>query len=165
MEDGQTLQQVIDKWSSDPGLRKNRGITGFFPVTDRRPIGEIASEMEVGQQYGPVKTSDGFVYFELLGRKDEGTAIDTAGDARWRSARDELLRMKQKGILDTFLAQVGQERGFVVYEDRLKKISVSSVPMMTFRMVGFGGRMVAVPFVQKELNWLDINPPAQKILP
>ena len=73
--------------------------------------------------------------------------------------------MKQKKTLDVFLAQIGQERGFMVYGDRLKQIEVSPIPMMTFRLLGFGGRMFAVPFVQKQLDWLDIEPPEEKILP
>lgn len=166
LERGLTFQQVIDKWSSDPEAKVRNGVTERFPITGRPPIGEIASQMEIGQRYGPVRIPQGVLYFELLARDSNAVpTVDTTSEGRKQSAREELTRVKQKRMLDLFLAQIGQDRGFMVYEDRLKRIEVSPIPMMTFRLLGFGGRMIAVPFVQKQLDWLDIEPPQEKILP
>ena len=37
--------------------------------------------------------------------------------------------------------------------------------MMTYRLLGFGGRMFEVPFVEKLIDWLNVEPPGNKILP
>jgi parvulin-like peptidyl-prolyl isomerase len=166
LEQGLSFEQAIEKWSNDPAMKAKKGVSGFFPITERSPVGEIASQMEIGRRYGPVRVPQGVLYFELLARQPAaGQPTDTSFEARKQSAREELGRMKQKRTLDLFLAQIGQERGFMVYEDRLKQIEVSPIPMMTFRLLGFGGRMFAVPFVQKQLDWLDIEPPQERILP
>jgi hypothetical protein len=166
LEQGMSLEDAIEKWSNDPASKARKGISSLFPVTDRLPIGEIASQMKIGERYGPVRVPNGVLYFELVARQPAtDQPADTALAAQKMSAREELMRMKQKRKLDLYLAQIGQERGFMVYEDRLKKIEVSPIPMMTFRLLGFGGRMFAVPFVQKQLDWLDIDPPTEKILP
>jgi hypothetical protein len=44
-------------------------------------------------------------------------------------------------------------------------LDVTTIPMMTYRILGFGGRMLAVPFVVPELDWLDVNEPDQRIQP
>jgi hypothetical protein len=37
--------------------------------------------------------------------------------------------------------------------------------MMTFRILGFGGRMLAVPFVTPELDWLGVDVPKGNTVP
>jgi len=37
--------------------------------------------------------------------------------------------------------------------------------MMTFRLLGFGGRMFAAPFVPSELDWVNIDPPSTPVIP
>jgi hypothetical protein len=35
--------------------------------------------------------------------------------------------------------------------------------MMTFRILGFGGKMPAVPFVDPQLDWLDVETPKEVV--
>jgi hypothetical protein len=67
--------------------------------------------------------------------------------------------------MDLYLSQEAEQRGYAVYEDRFNKLTVSPIPMMTFRKLGFGGRMFEVPFVEKQIDWLNVEPPGNKILP
>ena len=62
--------------------------------------------------------------------------------------------------MDLFLAQVGEKRGFDVFQDRLARIKVTPIPMMSFRILGFGGRMFAMPFVDRQIDWINVEPPA-----
>jgi hypothetical protein len=165
LEKGVSLDSVIRQWSVDSVARKNGGISDFFPITEHQPIGELAWEMEIGQRFGPFSIPEGAFYFELLAKKIETTPDDTSAAAEKREARTELLRMKQKKTLNLYLSQVGEQRGYAVYEEEFKKISVSPIPMMTFRKLGFGGRMFEVPFVEKQIDWLNVEPPGNKILP
>jgi hypothetical protein len=55
------------------------------------------------------------------------------------------------------LASIAKEKGVDIYTDRLKALKVTSIPMMSFRILGFGGRMLAVPFVTPELDWLGVD--------
>ncbi len=72
---------------------------------------------------------------------------DTTVAAKFRDARAELMSLKARRQVSLFLAKAGQERGFEAYTDRLSQMKVSNVPMLTYRFLGFGGRMFAVPFV------------------
>jgi hypothetical protein len=81
------------------------------------------------------------------------------------AAAAELLRMKQRRLVTMFLSQSANRRGFDLYQDRLARLSVSPVPMLAFRFLGFGGRMFAVPFVDPQLDWLNVEPPEEILLP
>jgi hypothetical protein len=164
LESGKRMEEVIMRWCSDPELRQRKGISNLFPITDRSPIGELASQMTPGQRYGPLKDSTGYVYFELLSKETKGDVNDTSLASRMAAAKKELIRMKEKRMLTLFLAQSGHTRGFDIYQDRLMKLQVSTTPMMTFKIVGFGGRMFAVPFVDPQYEWLTVTPPSEKLV-
>ena len=162
LEQGASFIDVIDRWSVDQESRSRQGVTPFFPITERPPIGGIAWELNVGERYGPVRDSSGLVLFELLAKK----RTDVQGDsARLALARKDVLAMKQKRKLTLFLAQVAARRTYDIYADRLQGLKVSPVPMMTYRLVGFGGRMFAVPFVEKNIEWVDTEPPREPVVP
>jgi parvulin-like peptidyl-prolyl isomerase len=165
LEGGMPFETVVEKWSNDGEARKRKGLSEFFPITERPPIGEIASHMDIGQRYGPVRMNDGVLVFELVAKRDAVLPSDTSSASGMEKAAGEVLAMKQRRTLDLFLAQLGGRYGYTIYQDRLLRIPVTPVPMMTFRILGFGGRMFAVPFVEKQLDWLNIEPPSSIIVP
>jgi hypothetical protein len=161
---GDSFEETIDRWSGDADLRRNKGIVDYFPISEHPPVGEIAWEMNVGERYGPIPVGEEYVYFELLG-KDEPLRLDSAAVSRHDEARKEAFRMKLKRTTDLFLAQAGEKRGFDIYQESLAKLAVSPVPMMTFRLLGFGGRMFGTPFVPPELDWVNVDPPSSPVIP
>jgi hypothetical protein len=164
LQKGVPWGEVVRRWSNDAGAKRRGGFSDMFSVAERPPIGDIASQMQVGERYGPFPVNGGFLTFDLVA-KGALAPGDTALASRLDVARKELLSMKQKRTISTFLAQIGQARGYTIYQDRLQQIPVSPVPMLTFRILGFGGRVLEVPFVDRQLDWLDIEPPSTKILP
>ena len=73
--------------------------------------------------------------------------------------------MKERRTLSLFLARTAADRGVEIYQDRLSHINVTPIPMLAYRLLGFGGRMFDVPFVQPQLDWIDVDPPKEVILP
>jgi hypothetical protein len=164
LRQGASFEQTIERWSGDADVRRNKGIVDYFPISEHPPVGEIAWEMNVGERFGPIPVGEEYVYFELLG-KDKPLLLDSAGVTRHDAARKEAFRMKLKRTTDLYLAQAGEKRGFDIYQESLVKLAVSPVPMMTFRLLGFGGRMFATPFVPPELDWVNVDPPSSPVIP
>lgn len=164
LQSGKRMEEVIARWCSDPRLRERKGISDPFPISERYPIGDLAWQMLEGERYGPIKDASGFLYFELLSKERRSEQTDTGYVGKKEKATKELLRQKDKRLVNVFLAQAGEARSYMVYQDRLSRIKVSSIPMMTFRVLGFGGRMFAVPFVDRQIDWLNIEPPPGKIV-
>jgi parvulin-like peptidyl-prolyl isomerase len=165
LEHGASLVSVIRARSNDPEARSREGAYGFFPITERYPVGETAWRMEPGERFGPVAVRGGYLYFELLEKKSGPRTLDSAAAARFAAATTEMLRLKQNRKVSLFLARLGEVKGVDVFEDRVKMISVTPVPMMTYRILGFGGRMFEVPFVERQIDWLSIESPSSQISP
>lgn len=165
LQRGISFERVIETRSNDAEAKRNKGLTHPFLITDRSPFGGIAWQMDIGQRYGPVRLDGGIYYFELVSKKADPVLADTSFAARKEKADKELLAMKQKRTITLFISQVAEKRGFEIYQDRLLKLNVMPIPMMTFRFLGFGGRMFEVPFVDPQLQWLDVEPPKETVLP
>jgi parvulin-like peptidyl-prolyl isomerase len=161
---GMPFADAVHRWSIDTLTKAQDGLTNYFPINERPPFGEIAERMEKGETYGPIIHEGGYVFFRLEGKRKSGIA-DTMFSTQYLKAKTNLVNMRQKQILNLLLAQSGEERGFAVYEEALKQIKVTPIPMMTFRILGFGGRMFEVPFVDPQIDWLNIDPPKTKVLP
>jgi hypothetical protein len=102
---------------------------------------------------------------QLAAKRNAPDRKDTALVGRFERGRLEVLRMKQQRVLTLFLSQSARARGFDVFADRLKALTVTTTPMLAYRLLGFGGRMFEVPFVEPQLEWLETDPPSQTILP
>ncbi|MDD8017815.1 MAG: peptidylprolyl isomerase [Bacteroidota bacterium] len=165
IQKGVTFEDAIHRWSIDTLTRNQGGKTEYFPITMHPPVGDLAWRMNIGQVYGPVSVDNGYLLFEVLDKTKQPPLNDTAFASQFESAKNKLLNLKYKRTLNLFLAQTGEDRGFTIFEDRLKSISVTPIPMMTFRILGFGGKMFEVPFVDPQLDWLNVDPPKTKILP
>jgi parvulin-like peptidyl-prolyl isomerase len=165
LQRGASMEDVVRKWSNDAAARESGGLSRYFPVTDRAPIGEIASRLSTGERYGPLSLPGGPVFFELTGRKSAPLDRDTSLARRFTQARQESLERRARRGVTLRLASMAKEKGVDVYTDRLKALKVSPIPMMTFRVLGFGGRMLAVPFVTPELDWLSVDVSKENTVP
>jgi parvulin-like peptidyl-prolyl isomerase len=164
MERGLPFAEAVKKWSSDPSAPMTGGLTNFFTLTDRPVIGAAAAAMSIGERFGPIKENRDIVYCELVGKRNAPLEGDTAFAARFAAASKDAIGLKGRRKVSLILSRLGRQEGVDVYEDRVKAIQVSPIPMMTFRILGFGGRIPAVPFVEPQLDWLDVKPEEQ-ILP
>jgi parvulin-like peptidyl-prolyl isomerase len=162
---GEDFGTVVRRWGADSTARARGGETGFFPVTDRALLGAFTATLDSGQRYGPVSIPGGYMLVEVTGKRIAGAQSDSLALRDEEQARQDVTALKRQGLLNTFLAQSARRRGFDVYTDRLRAISVTSIPMLTYRILGFGGRMFEVPFVDPQIQWLNIEPPPEPVLP
>lgn len=165
LQGGASFEDVAARWSDNEELRRNKGVLEYFPITEHPPVGELAWELSIGERYGPVSVGHEYVYFELLDKDQTSLSKDSAAAGLRDSIKAELFRMKVKRTTDLLLAQAGERRGFSIYQESLMNIEVSQIPMMTYRLLGFGGRMFAAPFVSKQLDWLNVEPPTSVVVP
>jgi hypothetical protein len=165
LDAGGSFEEAVARFSSDPVAHTTGGLTNFFPVSERQPIGSIAATMKVGQIYGPLRDSLGLLLFRLEEQRKTRDPADTSSARAFETARKELLRMKRQRATTLLISRAAKDRGVEVYEDRLKHLTVTPFPMVAYRFLGFGGRMFEVPFVEPQLEWLETEPPSERILP
>ena len=160
LQKGKNFGEIVMKYSEDIGKAGGGIVT--LPITSR-PVGPIAYTLSPGQIHGPLKLGERYLVLQLV-EKDTLT-LKGAGltDGQVDEAKKEVSRMKQRKTLDQFLAAQGRKRGFTVFQDQVDRVSVSAIPMMTFRLLGFGGRMMEVPFLDRQLDWLNTDVPEDLI--
>lgn len=161
---GVSFEKVTERYSIDSSSRNSGGVTPAFPVSERPPLGEIAWQMKAGERFGPIPLEGKYIYFELV-KKDFPATADSVLAGRFEKTKREFLQAKFRSTVNSVLAQAGVDRGFSVFEDRVKQLKVTPFPMVTFRILGFGGRMFEVPLLEKQLEWLDTEPPRTKVVP
>jgi len=164
LDRGEPLEAVSVRWSGDSVLRAQRGMSDPFQISERPPLGELAWQMRPGERLGPLHIGNEYVYFELISKDSSSNRTGVQRAEAFEAARKEARRQKEKRVLDLFLAKSAETRGFAIYQDRLLNLKVSWTPMMTFRILGFGGRMFAVPFVDPQTDWMNVEPPAGQIV-
>jgi hypothetical protein len=165
LEKTKSLEQTIVKWSCDPHAKETGGVTPYFSILSRQPIGALAWQMQKGERYGPVTLQTGPIIFELVDKKIPAEVSDTGFATRFNSAKEGYVRLKQRGVLNVFLSRLGRKMGFTIFNDRLERIELTSVPMVTYKILGFGGKIFAVPFVSRQIEWLNVDNPEKIPLP
>ncbi|MFA6457226.1 MAG: peptidyl-prolyl cis-trans isomerase [Bacteroidota bacterium] len=165
IRNGGSFTDAVKRWSLDTLTKANGGLTDYFLISEHPPIGELAWRMEPGETYGPIMMDGKYILFRLEAKDSLATFADSAMSARFTDAGPKVSSLKAKRTLNLFLAQLGKNNGFTIFEDRLKQVKVTPIPMMTFKILGFGGRMFAVPFADPQLEWLNVEPPAETVFP
>ncbi len=126
-----------------------------YSIGDQPPIGALAWRTDVGRWYGPVRNRDGYLAFNVIEKKVPPEAADSLFARKAAEMRSVLLSAKKRGRLNSAIAALARESGYTVFEDRLRDLKVTRIPMVTFKVIGFGGRMFAVPFIDRQIEWLD----------
>jgi hypothetical protein len=162
---GESFENVINKRSAEDNSNLKIGITEEFPINKRLPVGLIAWNMKISERHGPIRLNGEYIYFELLKKMVPAGLDDSSFTSLVQKSVSEVRKLKQKQLNDLSIAKAAQQRGYDIYEDRLKQLKVSNVPMMTYRILGFGGKMFAAPFVTRNIDWVGIENPESIPLP
>lgn len=164
LDRGVPFSQVVQQYSKDPDERRREGLSDFFPVTERPPLGELAAQMAPGQYYGPLPLADGIVLFQLVAKQDSVTQDSTLAAKKERTTADLRRRLVDDAVEKT-IASAAARLGYSIFSDRLHAIKVSPVPMMTFRVLGFGGRLFAAPLLPRLYQWVTMEGPKPTVAP
>ncbi len=148
------------KWAAE----KN-GEFGFFPSTMYGAIGETAAKMEIGEIFAPIETKDGYSIIKLLDKKLEApSSVQNYEDIK-EKVRTELKEKKFNEYRDKFVAKLAQNYVKKINYELLNSVKVTSLNMFTYRFMGFGGRLTAVPLINRYTNWYNEWLKFQKQIP
>jgi len=123
------------------------------PLNMAGAYGTIAWNLTPGTWSNPAKLDTVSVVVQLIRRYDPPRPPASV----WDSLTARVREAKINRTLDVTIAGLARKNNVVLYDDVLPSVRVSSVPMMTYRILGFGGRMFAVPFVRPFTGWVDVE--------
>lgn len=86
---------------------------------------------------------------------ESGASPDSAQAAMRRAAHE----------VNRYIASLAERQTVRIDFDRLKRVSMTPMPMVTRRFIGFGGAMMAVPMLPQLWDWLEFWMKAEQIQP
>jgi len=163
---GKDINKLAVKYSKLKWAKKNKGELGWFPATAYGEIGRIASKMEIGKVYGPLKTEKGYAIFKLIDKKKEKINPPSKSFAEIKnSLRNELAQRKLYKSFIKRTVKFAEQIKISINYDLLKKIKLTNINSFAIRYLGFGGKITAVPILAPFYDWVNVLKSGKQILP
>ncbi len=126
-------------------------------------LGAVLAEMPDGKVYGPLLIKGKYTIFRVLGKKS--TLLKGAVRNSIQDAKNLLLAKRKQQVLNEYLAHLADEQKVKIYLNRLKNIKVTPIEMLTFRYIGFGGKIIAVPSLYPMEDWTKYYNKKGEVIP
>ncbi len=155
IKNGNDIKKLAYLFSKHATAKSDSGETGFFPIASNFEIGKIASTMKVDSVYGPLKVSEGYLIFKLIGKRDSSSLQDQLTPDLMNKIRGELAYIKQQKAITDYTAELARKFGVNIDKQVLKTIEVTNINALGFRYLGFGGKVTAAPLMMPNVKWVD----------
>lgn len=151
---GKNFRELAREYTQRRWTKDNGGEFGYFPTYKFGAIGLAAAKLKLNQVYGPVRTDSGYSVIKLIGRKTDSTGTQADFDAVKNEIKDELLAKEFNKKFFKYVAALAEKYKYSVNEKNLKSIKLINIPMFTYKYIGFGGRIAAMPFLDAWYDWV-----------
>lgn len=142
IKSGYDMGELAKRFSKRDWARENAGVIGYVLSNQLGEIGQIAKALEIGQVYGPFYTDEGYSIFKLIDK---------------RKPKDTLFVVNYDTfnvVLNRTIASLAERYGVSVNPEPLKKIEVTYINTIVVRFLGFNNRILAVPLLDRNVDWL-----------
>lgn len=114
-------------------------------------IGAVLSELGDGDVYGPVEDHGKFYIYQLI---DKRMAINNAAIKNSiQVAKQILLTREKRKTLDRYIANLAEKDNVRIFRNKVLTLKVTPFQMLTYRFIGFGGKILAVPELYPRAGW------------
>jgi parvulin-like peptidyl-prolyl isomerase len=152
---GVDIKTVAKKYNKREWTKKKDGEYGLFAISQYGEIGKIASTMNVGDVYGPLKLPEGFSIFKLIDKQSEKIIPAQPFERVKNQYREELTFNKLNKKMTDYTYKLAVKHRISLNIDRLQEIQVTTLPSFAIRYIGFGGKITAVPILAPNVDWAD----------
>ncbi|NUM70400.1 MAG: peptidylprolyl isomerase [Ignavibacteriaceae bacterium] len=135
-------------------VKEKGGEWGWFNADMAGDIGKIAAELEPGQIYGPVKTSVGYSVIKLIGKRKGSDSLSHSFDQIKDYLRQQLYVKKVSDLLTEKTVKLAGEQEIFIDIEKIRSLNITPLKVFTIRMIGFGGRMAALPYTTPFYEWV-----------
>jgi len=129
--------------------------TGLVDPLELGEIGRIALTMNIGDIYGPIKIENDYVIFKLIDKK-EADNFYTSFEESKDKIQDELKAKKYNELIIDKTVEFAKKYNIKINTNLvLNDKELENLRMVVFRMMGFGGRIPAVPYTNIFIEWFE----------
>ncbi|MDP1677339.1 MAG: peptidylprolyl isomerase [Bacteroidota bacterium] len=150
-EDFSTLAK---KYSKRKDWEKNGGESPWIEVNKWGDLGVYASNAKLNEISGPLKITGGFTIFSVIEKKIVDDSIRANFFETSHTIEQKLLNEKRLQVMNSYIGTLAKKYNVTMNEEALRNIKTTTTNMFTWRNLGFGGRIVAVPQVVRQTDWV-----------
>lgn len=151
---GENFELLAKRYSKRKELMKNGGASGLVNVNQLGELGIVVSMAPIGELFGPRRLNEGYTLFTVLERKVVDDSLRAHFSDVQRKIESKLLAEKRQTTLDRYIGTLAKKYGVTINEANLRKTQTTTHSMFTWRHIGFGGRIMAVPTVMRQFDWI-----------
>jgi hypothetical protein len=152
---GEEMSLLAKKYSIRKAWGTKGGESGFIDADKYGELGWFAMDAQVDTLIGPLKIKEGYTLFKVLARRIHFDTLQKDQDSLRSAVLTHLLPKKKGEVMDTYIGTLAKKYGVTLYTDRLVNVKTTATSMFTWRNIGFGGRIVAVPSVVPQYGWIE----------
>lgn len=152
IESGKDFREIAEYYSSLYPVTQDKIESGYFSVNENGEIGRIADKMKINEIYGPVPVDNRFLIFKLIDIKEDSVKISLNAN---EELRRELGYKKQHKSFNNFISNLAVKYNLKIFPDVLNNIQVLSLQSIAYNYLGFGGRILAVPLLNMNMEWVQ----------
>jgi parvulin-like peptidyl-prolyl isomerase len=165
LENGTDIKTIASKYSIKNGAENSNGESGYKPIIYFNEIGSILDRMKVGEVYGPTKVSEGYSIFKLVDIREDSMEGAESYNQIKTELENELRHLKIKNSMNHFIAKLAKEKNVSINQELLNSISTTMHNSVVFQLLGFGGRITAVPLIAPNSEWVKDWMDSLKVIP
>jgi len=154
IERGTDFFELVKKYSKDFSDENHSIGTGFFSVNSKGEVGQIAAGMNIGEVYGPMKIPEGYLIFKLVAVRQDSVILQNNFEQIKDELENELSYLKKQKSINKFIGKLANEYNLDINSESLNRIPVTSHHSIIYNYLGFGGRVLAVPLLNINMEWV-----------
>lgn len=165
ISNGENFDEISKSYGKTDTLVNEMGVTELLPHFYFGELGLIASNLNLNEVYGPINRQGRYTLLKVLEKKELSDTIDVNFENAKNYIQNYLFQKKFNEKVIKRSIQLVDKYGVKIYDDVLKNIQTTSIPMFVHRFMGFGGKIAAVPLLD---NWFKFINPSEfkaKVLP
>lgn len=151
------LQKLKDEKSvQEQAIVVSKGkyaLTQLMPYSYFAPFADNLKHSGKGDIIGPLKAEAGFYIFKVTEKKEDDSVF-TLPFERVRNEINLIVRQnKAEKRLNEFTLEAAKKYSVQAQNNILKTVKGNTIPMVVYRFIGFGGKIVSSPFVSPMYKW------------
>lgn len=152
---GEEFETLARKYSTRKEWAALGGVSPWFDAQRNGELGLFAANAHVGELTGPRKTALGYTVFILTDKRIEDDSVKAAWDSVKQVIEAKVRNERQKETLNRYLADLAKKYDVSIDENALTNVPTTTTSMVTWRNLGFGGRVLAVPQTFRQTEWYN----------
>ncbi|WP_337872840.1 peptidylprolyl isomerase [Ignavibacterium sp.] len=153
LKNGKNFRELTKHYNQRTYTKESDGEWGYFLAKSAGEIGKAASNLNLGEIYGPIRVKEGYSIFQLIDKKVVPDSLIKISEEPKEYIKIKLALSKINSLINLNTKYLSEKYGVEINEQLLGNIQLSPLNMFTYKLIGFGGKIAAMPITIPAFEW------------